>query len=199
MFNGSSAEKKESPDSTDPEHLEEEPPAETAEAPVASESSGPLIAVILPTESYKASGVVYFEKTGEGVRVSGRITGLLPGDYGLTVHRYGDISVPDGSSTGDSLNPDASGMGSVPSPEHSNGNSETITATGAGVAEFSFVDSGLSVEGADSILGRGLIVARNANEPAETSGATDLRVGMAVIGFADPEVFREARVDPTSL
>lgn len=63
-----------------------------------------------------------------------------------------------------------------------------VTADQNGVAEFSFVDDDLAFEGAASIIGRGLIVHADRDDlTSQPTGAAGPRVGMAVIGWANPE------------
>ncbi len=197
LFKGSSGEKKETPDSTDPEHLEEtsgdtdamSPQEETLKETVVS---GPktlslLVAVIRPTSGNYAGGTVYFQKVNKGMEVSGRIKGLLPGNYGLSVHRYGDLTAEDGTSAGDLFDPVPQSKKPKKTPDPV-GNLERIEANEDGIAEFSFVDTDLTVEGAESIIGRGLVLYRDtSNRTSGETKARNLRVGMAVIGIADPD------------
>jgi len=200
LFKGSSGEEKETPDGTDPEHLEEIPGnADSAglaketitEITVAAPGSlSLLVAVIRPTSGNDADGVIYFEKMEKGVEVSGRITGLLPGIYDLGVHGDGDLSAADGMSAGASFNPEPQSNGSK-KKSGPVGSLGRIVANRDGVAGFSFIDRDLSVEGAESIVGRGLVIHRDSMDL--TSGKTEaenLRVGMAVIGIADPNAKR---------
>jgi superoxide dismutase, Cu-Zn family len=50
------------------------------------------VAVLVPTQSSKVSGVVFFEQHGKGVRVRGHVSGLQPGKHGFHIHEYGDLS-----------------------------------------------------------------------------------------------------------
>lgn len=147
-----------------------------------------LIAVIQPTEGYTASGVVFFKKVDDGVEVSGEIEGLKPGKHGFHVHQYGDISADDGTSAGGHFNPTGQPHASRTAEHRHVGDLGNITADENGVATFSFVDSELSMKGTDSIIGRGLIVHRDADDlTSQPTGAAGPRAGMAVIGVADPE------------
>lgn len=150
-----------------------------------------LIAVIQPTEDYTASGIVFFESVEDGVKVSGRIENLAPGDHGFHVHEFGDISAADGTSAGGHFNPGGEPHASRQSEHRHVGDLGNITADEDGVAEFSFVDSELAMDGSSSIIGRGLIVHRDADDlTSQPTGAAGPRVGMAVIGVADPDTER---------
>jgi len=175
---------------------EGEKATETSSAPAEgqAEAAAPptlLLAVIQPTEGFTASGMVIFEKVEEGVKVTGRIEGLRPGDHGFHVHQYGDISADDGTSAGGHFNPGGQPHASRESAHRHVGDLGNITADENGVAEFSFVDSELAMEGPDSIIGRGLIVHRDADDlTSQPTGAAGPRVGMAVIGVANPDAER---------
>lgn len=189
LFGGSSDEEKEDVESAEPEPPAAEDstepirePLQEPETPAKNEFSELFVAVLQPTESHQTSGLVYFEKVDQGIKVSGRIQDLLPGVYGLSVHRYGDVSAADGTSLGGSFDPDSDSQEADETSDQA-GNLGIIAADKDGVAEFSFAVKDFSLEGAGSILGRGLVIHRDSGD--SVSGKTGA-VGMAVIGVADP-------------
>lgn len=154
----------------------------------APEKATEAIAVILPTAGNDTAGYVSFEKVPEGIRVSGKIKNLTPGKHGFHVHQYGDLTKEDGTSTGGHFNPVGKPHGGPDDAMRHVGDLGNITANEDGVAEFSFVDHKLSFEGASSIIGRGLIVHAGEDDlTSQPTGAAGARVGMAVIGYAQPE------------
>lgn len=71
--------------------------AEKADAP-----KGPTkaVAVLIPTKDSKVSGVITFTKEGDAIHITGKITGLTPGEHGFHVHEFGDLNSDDGMATG---------------------------------------------------------------------------------------------------
>lgn len=51
------------------------------------------------------SGVLNLTETSSGVRITGRVTGLTPGNHGFHVHQYGDVFTNGCDSTGGHYNP----------------------------------------------------------------------------------------------
>ncbi|MEM0965714.1 MAG: superoxide dismutase family protein [Verrucomicrobiota bacterium] len=141
----------------------------------AADPSHLLIAVIQPTEAQSTKGVIYFETVEEGIQVSGSLSELAPGEYDICVHQYGDLSAVDGSSAGEPFNPDSQSKVSEKNSNSYFGHLGRVSVDEDGVAEFSFVDSGFSLAGPNSILGRSLLVFGDTGVPP---------VGMAVIGIA---------------
>lgn len=147
------------------------------------------IAVIEPTAGSFVSGKVHFIEVEDGVRVKGRVTNLSPGKHGFHVHQYGDLRKPDGTSAGGHFNPTGAPHGGPDSDKRHVGDLGNITADKNGVAEFSFVDPMLSFDGEASILGRGLIIHAGEDDlTSQPTGAAGARVGMAVIGHANPDL-----------
>ena len=122
------------------------------------------------------------------MKVWGTIEGLTPGDHGFHVHQYGDVSAADGTSAGGHFNPQSQPHAGPDDAHRHVGDLGNITANENGVAEISFIDNELSMEGKNSILGRGLIVHADADDlTSQPTGAAGPRVGMAVIGVANPK------------
>jgi len=146
------------------------------------------IAVFTATKGNDTSGWVMFEKVPGGIKVTGRIENLTPGEHGFHVHQYGDLRKDDGTGTGGHFNPMGTPHAGRDAPVRHVGDMGNVTANQNGVAEFSFVDDDLAFEGASSIIGRGLIVHAGKDDlTSQPSGAAGPRVGMAVIGWANPE------------
>jgi len=152
--------------------------------------AGPVtkaIAVITPTQGNKAAGKVTFTKEAGGVRVSAEITGLEPGTHGFHIHEFGDISAPDGASLGGHFNPHGKPHGGPDAAEHHAGDFGNIEADKAGHGKLDLLAKGLSLEGADSILGRGVVVHGKADDlTSQPAGNAGPRVGVGAIGVAKP-------------
>lgn len=146
------------------------------------------IAVIQPTQGHKARGVVTFTKVEHGVRIVADLQGLTPGTHGFHIHEYGDISDPKARSCGSHFNPHKAAHGSPSSKSHHLGDLGNIQASPSGNAHLEIiVDGDFSLSGENSIIGRSVVVHQDPDDlksqPAGNSGA---RVGMGVIGVANP-------------
>lgn len=135
-------------------------------------------------------GEVHFIQEKEGVRVKGRIQGLTPGLHGFHIHQFGDLRSDDGTAAGGHFNPTGADHGG-PDHDHKSrhvGDLGNIKANDDGVAEFDMVDKHLSLHGDHSILGRSVVVHADADDlKSQPSGNAGPRVGVGVIGVANPE------------
>ena len=151
----------------------------------AHEAAAPTqaVAVLLPTEGSKVKGTITFTKTGGGIRVQGQITGLAPGKHGFHVHEFGDVTSPDGSSAGGHFNPTGAPHGGPDAEKRHAGDFGNVEADQSGTAKVEFEDKLITLEGAKSILGRGLVVHAKADDlKSQPSGDAGARVAVGVIG-----------------
>lgn len=149
---------------------------------VASNSTAPLTATatIKPTASYAADGTVQFMEVSNGVKVSGRITGLTAGKHGFHVHENGDCS-NNAKAAGGHFNPQNHDHG-VPSGKTHIGDLGNITASASGAAVFDFIDPNLKLSGKHSIMNRSVVVHLNADDlSSQPSGDAGPRVGCGII------------------
>jgi Cu-Zn family superoxide dismutase len=157
--------------------------------PVAAFAAGApvtrAVAVLSPTKDSKVSGEVTFTKAEGGVKVSAHITGLAAGSHGFHIHEFGDCSAPDAASAGGHFNPAGHKHGAPKDAERHEGDLGNVEANASGSATLEAVDATLSLEGADSILGRGVIVHANADDfKTQPTGNAGGRVACGVIGAA---------------
>jgi Cu-Zn family superoxide dismutase len=142
------------------------------------------IAVLHPTQGNKVQGVVSFAKEKDGIRVVASIDGLSPGLHGFHLHEYGDCSSPDANSAGGHFNPMNMPHGGPTSEKRHSGDFGNILADNSGHGKLSLVDSGLSFEGANSIIGRGVVVHAQADDfSTQPTGASGPRVACGVVGM----------------
>src|ERR1043166_3226735 len=111
-----------------------------------------------PKSDTKVTGLVFFLKKGDDVQVAGNILNLKPGKHGFHIHDKGDCSAPDAASAGPHFNPTSMKHGGPNDPERHAGDFGNITADASGNATFKTVDSHISFDGPNSIVGRGVIV-----------------------------------------
>merc|ERR1712226_332228 len=140
-----------------------------------------------------AKGTLTFTQEGTGpVKVSGEVSGLKPGDHGFHIHEFGDTT--NGCvSAGPHLNLDKCEHGG---PTDGKGGRHTgdlgnVVANADGVAAIAIEDSFISLTGANSIVGRSLVVHADADdlgkgghELSKSTGNAGARSACGIIGIA---------------
>ena len=132
------------------------PPAAAASA-AAPAAATHASATVAPTQGSAVAGTVTFTAGKSGVHVVADLTGLTPGEHGFHIHEKGDCSAPDGTSAGGHFNPAGHPHG-APGAEHHAGDLGNITAGADGKAHLEADFPSMSMAGADSIVGRAVIV-----------------------------------------
>jgi len=146
------------------------------------------IAVLHPGKDSKVAGTVHFKKEGSGVHVTGALTGLAAGNHGFHIHEFGDCSAADFTSAGGHFNPAGNPHGGPKDAKRHEGDMGNIEATADGNATIDYVDSALAFAGAQSIVGRGVIVHANPDDfKTQPTGNAGGRVACGVIGVAKSE------------
>ncbi|MFH0883411.1 MAG: superoxide dismutase family protein [bacterium] len=146
------------------------------------------VAVLSPTEGNAVHGTVTFVKVEGGVHVVAEVYGLQPGTkHGIHIHEYGDISAPDGTSTGGHFNPSGMKHGGPMAKERHAGDMGNLVVGDDGVGRVDYVDSVMKLNGSTSIIGRGVIVHAGEDDlVSQPTGAAGARVASGVIGIAAP-------------
>lgn len=151
----------------------------------AAAPSGPsATAQLMATKGNAVTGDVRFSRQGTVVLVTGEVRGLAPNtEHGFHIHDKGDCSSGDGMSTGGHFNPLAKSHGAHEHSEHHAGDLVSLKADANGVAKFSYTSATITVgEGATDVIGRGLIVHRDADDfKTQPTGNAGPRVACAVI------------------
>jgi len=143
------------------------------------------ICVVYPTQGNSISGTVTFTRLSEGVKIVADLTGLTPGKHGFHIHEFGDCSSPDGTSAGGHFNPSGSPHGAPMDMSRHAGDMGNIEADAGGKAHLEYVDSHMSFEGPNSILGRSVIVhAKEDDMKTQPTGNAGPRIACGVIGLA---------------
>src|SRR4030095_15606379 len=132
--------------------------ADTAKARVAA------VADLAPTQGQNVKGTVTFDRTPNGVAVGIHLEGLTPGSHGFHVHEKGDCSAPDGASAGGHYNPTAQPHAARDAAARHEGDLGNVEADASGKVETRLVDKHLELEGANSIVGKAVIVHANADD-----------------------------------
>lgn len=145
------------------------------------------VAMIHALSGSSVAGKVTFTASGDQVQVVADITGLTPGKHGFHIHEFGDCSSPDGSSAGGHFNPSHKEHGAPDAAERHAGDLGNIEADSSGKAHLEWTDKTMKLSGADSIVGRGVIVHEKADDlKTQPTGNAGGRLGCGVIGVAKP-------------
>lgn len=164
-------------------------PRTSGKAIVEAQGSSPnkAIAVLYPTEGNKVRGWVTFTRDGDKVKVVAEIDGLTPGKHGFHIHEFGDCSSKDGGAAGGHFNPAGKSHGAPTDANRHEGDLGNIEAGQDGKARVDLSDSALQLDGAGSIVGRGVIVHSNADDlKTQPTGNAGGRQACGVIGAAKP-------------
>lgn len=114
--------------------------------------------VIRPASGSSVSGQLVFVQTGSMVRISGELSGHSPGPRAVHIHEKGDCSAPDGMSAGGHFNPGGHPHGHPHKGPHHAGDMPMLETDGYGNARLVAVLPGLTLAGANGIVGKGVIV-----------------------------------------
>ena len=153
------------------------------------------VAVIYTTSAWQAPqdnvmGVVYFEEMGDVVHVTGHIKGLEPNSvHGFHIHQYGDASKDDGTSAGGHFNPHDKPHAGPDAGAHHAGDLGNITADKNGEVKLDIKADWLQIDkGPHAVLGRSVVVHAGADDlKSQPSGAAGPRIGVGVVGWANPK------------
>uniref|UniRef100_UPI001CB98A65 superoxide dismutase [Cu-Zn] n=1 Tax=Erigeron canadensis TaxID=72917 RepID=UPI001CB98A65 len=148
-------------------------------------------AVAVLSSSEGVSGTILFSQEAEGAptTVNGDLSGLKPGLHGFHVHALGDTT--NGCmSTGPHYNPHGKDHG-APDDEHRHaGDLGNVTVGEDGTAKFTIVDKQIPLIGAQSIIGRAVVVhadpddlGKGGHELSKTTGNAGGRVACGIIGL----------------
>lgn len=143
------------------------------------------ISRIRADKGYSASGEVRFHQEPNGVRISGEVTGLSPGQHGFHIHEFGDCSAPDGKSAGGHFAPNGNPHGSPQdnvNKRHA-GDLGNITADKNGRASIGVLNAELTInKGPKAVIGKSVIVHAGSDDlSSQPSGDAGARVGCGVI------------------
>lgn len=151
----------------------------------ASSSATSAHAKLTSTSDSDVQGRLSFVTSGDGVHVTGRISGLKPDStHGFHIHANGDCSAPDASSAGGHFNPAQQPHGQAGKGPHHAGDIPNQHANADGVANVDVQVPGVQLgTGSDTdILGRAIIVhAQPDDYTSQPSGAAGARIACGVI------------------
>lgn len=146
------------------------------------------ICVLTPTEGNTVSGSVTFTQQAEGVLIEAHINGLAPNSkHGFHIHEFGDISSKDGTAAGGHFNPGGHDHGAPDGATRHVGDLGNIESDANGHAMYKRLDKSVELNGANCVLGRGVIVHAAADDlTTQPTGNAGARIAQGVIGVAKP-------------
>ncbi|MFW6157715.1 MAG: superoxide dismutase family protein [Balneolaceae bacterium] len=147
------------------------------------------VVVLHPTEDNEVSGTVTFEQDDEGVRVVADLEGMNENsNHGFHIHQYGDCTAEDGTSAGGHFNPTDSEHGAPDDMSRHVGDLGNLETDGEGNATADFVDPMLTLNGPNSIIGRGVIIHSGEDDfETQPTGDAGSRLACGVIGVENTE------------
>ena len=144
------------------------------------------VAVVVPTDGNNVTGTFTFEQQDGGVRVSGSVTGLTPGQkHGFHIHEFGDLTSADGTAQGGHYNPEGHDHALPNGEARHAGDLGNLEANDAGEASFDMTFDNITIAGMKNpIIGRGLIIHAQPDDGGQPTGNAGARIGQGVIGIA---------------
>ncbi|XP_033127259.1 superoxide dismutase [Cu-Zn]-like [Anneissia japonica] len=139
----------------------------------------------------KVKGVINFEQADadSAVKVSGEVTGLIPGQHGFHIHEFGDYT-SGCSSAGSHFNPFGKTHGGPEDEIRHVGDLGNCVADESGIAKVDLTDNLLKLTGIHSIIGRSVVVhadvddlGKGGHEQSLTTGNAGGRLACGVIGI----------------
>ncbi|GAQ90353.1 copper/zinc superoxide dismutase [Klebsormidium nitens] len=144
---------------------------------------------VLKGES-KVTGTITLEQEDDGpVKVTGKITGLAPGEHGFHLHQFGDTT--NGCiSTGPHFNPNGKTHGAPGDEERHAGDLGNVVADDQGVATINITDKQIPLSGPNSVVGRAFVIhelkddlGKGGHELSSTTGNAGGRLACGVVGL----------------
>lgn len=126
---------------------------------------------MVPKSGSKVSGTVDFTSSDAGLQIHYRLKGLAPGKtYGFHIHEKGDCSAPDAASAGAHYIKEAeTGGTAADSPAKHAGDLPSLRADKKGEAEGTVIAQNLSVNNANPVLDRAIMLHDGMDNPKKPS------------------------------
>ena len=140
------------------------------------------VALLESKSGSSVKGEVHFMQQKDGVLVHADVTGLSAGLHGFHIHETGDCSAEDASSAGGHFNPQAEQHGAPTAEHHHAGDFGNVVADETGAGKYERVLNFISLSGADSIIGKSVVVHADADDMAsQPAGNSGQRVACGVV------------------
>ncbi len=157
------------------------------------------IAEMAPTEGNAASGTVVFTQQEGSLKVTVNLSGFAPGSsHGFHVHETGDCSAPDGSSAGGHYNPEGHDHHMPPDEPRHAGDMGNVAADADGNVSQEMTFTNISLENANAIVGKAVIVHANLDDGGQPTGNAGARLACGVIHLETAETAPEAAAEESA-
>jgi superoxide dismutase, Cu-Zn family len=177
-------------DNTPPMDQAQEPAAAAQhhEVPAAAPAANAAHVELQPTEGSNTRGSLTLSVTGQGIRLTGTISGLEPGSLrGFHIHEFGDCSAPDATSAGGHWDPHGHDHGRRSEGEFHAGDMDNLEVDEAGNATVDRLLAGLEIgTGSEvDVVGRSVIVHTGTDDyVSQPTGDAGARAACGVIEAA---------------
>jgi Cu-Zn family superoxide dismutase len=147
------------------------------------------VAVLQPLNGSDVTGIVYFNMKEEVMEIIADVEGLPQGDHGFHIHEFGDLRINSNRIyVGGHFNPDSSAHGGPIGEERHAGDLGNIYASAEGMAHYKNDILGLTINGANSILGRSIVIHEFEDDfETQPAGNAGKKIAVGVIGIANTE------------
>mmetsp|Transcript_45539 Transcript_45539/g.72833 ORF Transcript_45539/g.72833 Transcript_45539/m.72833 type:complete len:193 (+) Transcript_45539:456-1034(+) len=149
------------------------------------------VCMLHPDGGSGVSGQVVFESQGSKTKINATVSGLKPGNHGFHIHELGDLSGGCVTAKGH-FNPFKRNHGGPTDAERHVGDLGNIVANSNGVATVELMDELVQLNGANSIIGRSIVVHADEDDLGKggfqdslTTGHAGARVACGVIGIGN--------------
>jgi Cu-Zn family superoxide dismutase len=144
--------------------------------------AGKISTAIEGRSGSKLTGTAEFMIHGGQMMITVNVKGAPPGSHAVHIHEKGDCSAPDASSAGAHFNPGGHQHGAPDAKEHHAGDLGNMEVKADGTGSLMIHSSQLALEGANSILGKALIVHEKSDDfVTQPTGNAGGRIGCGVI------------------
>jgi Cu-Zn family superoxide dismutase len=135
--------------------------------------------------SMPITGEIYFEKTENGISVTGTVWGLQAGKtLGFHIHQLGDCRTP--LSSGPHFDPEKTehhGSPTEPAGSHHGGDLPNLVVDSQGVARIRWLATAFSFYGKKGILGRAVIIHEKEDDyKTQPAGGAGGRIACGIVG-----------------
>ena len=146
------------------------------------------VCVLKATAGNNVSGTVTFTQQKGGVMIEAKVSGLAPNSkHGFHIHEFGDISSPDGKSTGGHFNPAGHDHAKPDAVKRHVGDLGNLEADADGNATYKRLDKVVQIHGEHSILSRGITIHAKPDTFVQPTGGAGARIAVGAIGLAKAE------------
>ena len=158
-------------------------PQRPSQKTVATDAS--VFSQIKADQGFSVSGAISFDQAADGLRITGELVGLSPGNHGFHIHEFGDCSASDGQSAGGHFAPNGNPHGGPQAAvdQRHAGDLGNVYADENGYVLVNILNDELTlVDGPKAIIGKSVIVHAGSDDyTSQPSGDAGKRAGCGVI------------------